>query len=301
MAKSCRESDVSDVDVPSETYVELDLSWISSGSEYDEIDLDCSFTSSEDENVLDGAEHDAGGKYSICFHQFSFKPVSTSGEMKAQVKDAAEFYRAQRREVDHYRYGHGQGHSQSIQYSEKSLQAFFEAGKSITALEKLGSEIDLGTQRAMRHWVKATKELTIIVANEVNLRIARHLCNDDIEKLQETSSGFLLPGTPEAKFTKKAGRLMLRYAVLRRRVKNGHVSKQLLINTDLKPFDIYTSIKVKQLNRQVTCEYCKKTYSQCYLPVHLRTHRNERPFQCKQCDKKFADKSNLNQHLKCCI
>ncbi|CAH3138188.1 unnamed protein product [Porites lobata] len=34
------------------------------------------------------------------------------------------------------------------------------------------------------------------------------------------------------------------------------------------------------------------------LKIHVRTHTGKKPYECNRCDKKFADKSALNRHLK---
>lgn len=47
------------------------------------------------------------------------------------------------------------------------------------------------------------------------------------------------------------------------------------------------------------CIYCGKLYSRKYgLKIHLRTHTNYKPLQCKVCKRAFGDPSNLNKHTR---
>ena len=47
------------------------------------------------------------------------------------------------------------------------------------------------------------------------------------------------------------------------------------------------------------CDKCDKTFgSKATLEIHHRVHSGEKPFQCKQYGKTFAQKSNLNSHMK---
>lgn len=45
------------------------------------------------------------------------------------------------------------------------------------------------------------------------------------------------------------------------------------------------------------CQYCGKSFStKVALEIHLRIHRNEKPFECKVCDRKFRDAGTLALH-----
>lgn len=47
------------------------------------------------------------------------------------------------------------------------------------------------------------------------------------------------------------------------------------------------------------CLYCGKLYSRKYgLKIHIRTHTGYKPLNCKYCDRKFGDPSNLNKHMR---
>lgn len=50
--------------------------------------------------------------------------------------------------------------------------------------------------------------------------------------------------------------------------------------------------------KNIACAHCDKKFSlPCYLRVHMRTHTNEKPYECHLCDQKFAMKVRLSYHL----
>jgi len=45
------------------------------------------------------------------------------------------------------------------------------------------------------------------------------------------------------------------------------------------------------------CRICNKQFKKLFnLKQHLRTHSNERPLKCDQCEKRFNDRSSMNKH-----
>ena len=45
------------------------------------------------------------------------------------------------------------------------------------------------------------------------------------------------------------------------------------------------------------CIFCGKTFSRSYLTIHLRTHTQQKRFECQHCGKGFGSKQNLQQHI----
>ncbi|OQR69952.1 zinc finger protein-like [Tropilaelaps mercedesae] len=59
-----------------------------------------------------------------------------------------------------------------------------------------------------------------------------------------------------------------------------------------------TAHQQSSLDRR-TCPICfKRFYNAHKVTVHLRTHTNERPFQCPLCDYRAAQKVTLQTHMK---
>ncbi|XP_038153202.1 zinc finger protein OZF-like isoform X1 [Cyprinodon tularosa] len=50
--------------------------------------------------------------------------------------------------------------------------------------------------------------------------------------------------------------------------------------------------------KRALCKICGKSFNQCYLYDHIRTHTGEKRFSCQMCGKKFVQKSNLVTHMR---
>ena len=50
---------------------------------------------------------------------------------------------------------------------------------------------------------------------------------------------------------------------------------------------------------KISCEICAKTFSsKASYKFHMYTHTGEKPYECEHCHQKFADKSNMRNHVK---
>ncbi|EDW94461.1 zinc finger protein 333 [Drosophila yakuba] len=58
--------------------------------------------------------------------------------------------------------------------------------------------------------------------------------------------------------------------------------------------------KSKKVGRPFRCQQCKQTFAQkINLQIHMRVHTGERPYKCSQCPRSFAQKGNLQSHTRC--
>ena len=55
--------------------------------------------------------------------------------------------------------------------------------------------------------------------------------------------------------------------------------------------------KVHQGIKRFTCPICNKNFKG-HLKLHMRTHDNDRPYQCTKCNANFKQKSHLHVHLR---
>eukprot|EP01084_Bolivina_argentea_P236492 397628_1 len=62
-----------------------------------------------------------------------------------------------------------------------------------------------------------------------------------------------------------------------------------------------TTVNIGNFNPQNNdwqCQFCAyKTCSRHRLTKHMRTHTNERPYNCEECGRRFTVQCNLNQHI----
>jgi len=57
------------------------------------------------------------------------------------------------------------------------------------------------------------------------------------------------------------------------------------------------SSDIGNVNREKVCRICNKQFKKLFnLKQHLRTHSNDRPLKCDQCEKRFNDRSSMNKH-----
>ncbi|XP_055304819.1 zinc finger protein OZF-like [Sitodiplosis mosellana] len=71
----------------------------------------------------------------------------------------------------------------------------------------------------------------------------------------------------------------------------------------LKGFDEKNEKVAHEMNckaRRYECHLCKESFgsNNANMMKHIRVHSGEKPFECEECFKQFAEKSSLNRHLK---
>ena len=76
-----------------------------------------------------------------------------------------------------------------------------------------------------------------------------------------------------------------------------HLSASLALQEQLGTLIIHK--RIHTCMKPYNCRYCNKKFAQIgNLIVHERIHTGERPYSCNKCEKSFAQLNSLNFHLK---
>jgi len=80
-------------------------------------------------------------------------------------------------------------------------------------------------------------------------------------------------------------------------------SKELLATSNIQSFFLHKpgkpSLEKISTDGVKICQFCKKGFKKVFnLKQHIRTHTNERPLKCGNCEKRFNDRSSMNKHAR---
>ncbi|EAT45287.1 AAEL003403-PA, partial [Aedes aegypti] len=80
---------------------------------------------------------------------------------------------------------------------------------------------------------------------------------------------------------------------------NNHVYRCGLVEFGISQYNVRRPIPISDVNVHWKCPHCEKYFNQSgNLKSHINTHTGYKPYTCNLCHRSFAQKSNLNYHMR---